>query len=100
MEENNPDSKVYGANMGPTWGRQDPGGPILAPWILLSGKSKSHIRISKIHETFKTMLQNNLSLNIHYQNLKIEIRREFFIISYINWHAYHYARHMFYRDIN
>ena len=24
---NYPDSKVYGANMGPTWGRQDPGGP-------------------------------------------------------------------------
>ena len=24
---NNPDSKVYGANMRPTWGRQDPGGP-------------------------------------------------------------------------
>ena len=23
----NPDSKVHGANMGPTWGRQDPGGP-------------------------------------------------------------------------
>ena len=22
-----PDSKVYGANMGPIWGRQDPGGP-------------------------------------------------------------------------
>ena len=22
-----PDSKVYGANMGPNWGRQDPGGP-------------------------------------------------------------------------
>ena len=22
-----PDSKVSGANMGPTWGRQDPGGP-------------------------------------------------------------------------
>ena len=26
-----PDSKVYGANMGPTWG------PMLAPWSLLSG---------------------------------------------------------------
>ena len=26
-----PDSKVYGANMGPTWGRQDPGGPHVAP---------------------------------------------------------------------
>ena len=23
----NPDSKVRGTNMGPTWGRQDPGGP-------------------------------------------------------------------------
>ena len=23
----NPDSKVHGANIGPTWGRQDPGGP-------------------------------------------------------------------------
>ena len=23
----NPDSKVHGANMGPTWRRQDPGGP-------------------------------------------------------------------------
>ena len=22
-----PDIKVYGANTGPTWGRQDPGGP-------------------------------------------------------------------------
>ena len=25
--ENIPDSKVHGANMGPIWGRQDPGGP-------------------------------------------------------------------------
>ena len=24
---NNPDSKVHGTNMGPIWGRQDPGGP-------------------------------------------------------------------------
>ena len=27
IEGNNPDSKVRGANMGPIWGRQDPGGP-------------------------------------------------------------------------
>ena len=26
-----PDSKVHGANMGPTWGRQDPGGPRVGP---------------------------------------------------------------------
>ena len=25
--ESIPDSKVHGANMGPIWGRQDPGGP-------------------------------------------------------------------------
>ena len=27
----NPDSKINGANMGAIWGRQDPGGPMLAP---------------------------------------------------------------------
>ena len=26
-----PDSKVRGANMGPIWGRQDPGGPHVGP---------------------------------------------------------------------
>ena len=26
-----PDSKVHGANMGPIWGRQDPGGPRVGP---------------------------------------------------------------------
>ena len=26
-----PDSKAYGANMGPIWGRQDPGGPHIGP---------------------------------------------------------------------
>ena len=27
----NPDSKDHGANMGPIWGRQDPGGPYVGP---------------------------------------------------------------------
>ena len=26
-----PDSKIHGANMGPNWGRQDPGGPHVGP---------------------------------------------------------------------
>ena len=26
-----PDSMVHGANMGPIWGRQDPGGPGVGP---------------------------------------------------------------------
>ena len=29
-----PDSKVQGANMGPIWGRQDPGGPHVVPMNL------------------------------------------------------------------
>ena len=37
-----PDSKVHGANMGPIWGRQDPGGPHVGPmnfaiWDSISG---------------------------------------------------------------
>ena len=36
-----PDSKVHGANMGPNWDRQDPGGPYVGPmnlaiWVLVS----------------------------------------------------------------
>ena len=36
-----PDNKVHGANMGPTWGRQDPGGPHVGPmnfviWVYYS----------------------------------------------------------------
>ena len=39
-----PDSKVHGANMGPIWGRQDPGGPHVGPmnlaiWVLQWMKS-------------------------------------------------------------
>ena len=29
--ENAPDSKFHGANMGPIWGRQDPGVPHIGP---------------------------------------------------------------------
>ena len=31
FEDNVHASKFYGANMGPTWGRQDPGGPHVGP---------------------------------------------------------------------
>ena len=32
---NIPNSNVHGANMGPTWGRQDPGGPHVGPMSLV-----------------------------------------------------------------
>ena len=31
----NPDNKVHGANMGPIWARQDPGGPHVGPTDLV-----------------------------------------------------------------
>ena len=34
FHSNTPDSKIYGANMGPTWGRKDPGGPHVGPMNL------------------------------------------------------------------
>ena len=55
-----PDSKVYGANMGPIWGRQDPGGPHVGPvnfaiwecftecgWVL---KMSWNIPVAECHE--------------------------------------------------
>ena len=40
----NPDSKVHGANMGPIWGRQDPGGPHVGPmnFAIWEGLSPCH----------------------------------------------------------
>ena len=42
-----PDSNAYGANMGPTWGRQDPGGPHvgtmnLAIWVAINNNFFGH----------------------------------------------------------
>ena len=45
-----PDSKVYGANMGPTWGRQDPGGPKIGPMNLaIYSKSNQQLEIPKVN---------------------------------------------------
>ena len=50
-----PDSKVHGANMGPIWGRQDPGGPHVGPmnfaiwdieWNFDTGKWRVNVRFS------------------------------------------------------
>ena len=34
MPQLSPDNKVHGANMGPIWGQQDPGGPHVGPMNL------------------------------------------------------------------
>ena len=47
-----PDSKVQGANMGPTWGRQDPGGSHVGPmniaiWVgLRPANERRHYKLT------------------------------------------------------
>ena len=41
VNQRDPDSNIHGANTGPIWGRQDPGGPHVGPWTLLSGDVRS-----------------------------------------------------------
>ena len=38
-----PDSKVHGANMGPSWDLSAPAGPHVGPWTLLSGMFETRI---------------------------------------------------------
>ena len=43
-----PDNKFHGANMGPIWGRQDPGGPHFGPmnfdiWVVMGANSNTYI---------------------------------------------------------
>ena len=47
-----PDSKDHGANMGPTWSRQDPGGPHVGPM---------NFAISSVQPTFCIRQSNDLS---------------------------------------
>ena len=68
-----PDSKVHGANMGPIWGRQDPGGPHVGPMdlaIWVDGQKYATIInmfvhmisllnkvVHNVHSTFVTWIQ-------------------------------------------
>ena len=52
MSGMSPDSKVRGANMGPIWGRQDPGGP-------RDGPMNFAICVSLIHFLCYPLTENN-----------------------------------------
>ena len=63
-----PDSKVHGANMGPTWGRQDPGGPHVGPmnfaiWVCRAKKGTLRLGrwTSPHHLTTHTMKFGNIT---------------------------------------
>ena len=51
-----PDSKVHGANMGPTWDRQEPGVPRVGP--LLSGLAICEMD-RRVHPNYDTKVYKN-----------------------------------------
>ena len=58
---NTPDSKVHGANMGPIWGRQDPGGLHVGPvnfaiWDIPMLFDQAHIHPRRMHLPRKQLL--------------------------------------------
>ena len=64
-----PDSKVHGANMGPIWGRQDPGGPHVGPmnftiWVYISAECNVLILYLKIKiNIMQGFTSFNISIN-------------------------------------
>ena len=64
-----PDSKVHGANMGPIWGRQGPGGPHVGPmnfaiWVGILYK-KVHLHRNKCNSLFIFIYELSVTILIY-----------------------------------
>ena len=44
-----PESKLHGANMGPIWGRQDPGGPHVGPMNFAIWAIYLHVSLADVY---------------------------------------------------
>ena len=69
-----PDREVQGANMGPIWGRQDPGRPHVGPCFLLSeicSEKQKYIIVQKNKMNFFCVMDQYISidLNWRYKNI-------------------------------
>ena len=58
-----PDSKVHGVNMGPIWGRQDPGGPHVGPMNFAIWDIWKGIRSNSMLKSNLFKYPNNLVVN-------------------------------------
>ena len=83
---NVPDSKVHGANMGPTWVLSAQMGPMLAPWTLLSGVCFGLVFVFK--DSF------NFHLIMFFLCLLKKISG--FLVSYSTWTLHNCLRLMIY----
>ena len=68
-----PDSKVHGANMGPIWGRQDPGGPHVGPmnfaiWVTIC-KTAMYLENNTSNIN---ICRNYKNCSIHLKHLKLD----------------------------
>ena len=70
-----PDSKVHGDNMGPIWGRQDPGGPHVGPmnlaiWDILWGLVSQFPSLAhgRCHNNIKSIIYEHM-LQIKFMNI-------------------------------
>ena len=72
-----PDSKVHGVNMGPIWGRRDPGGPHVGPinfaiWASMITRNnvghKAWLHLSLLCAYFMNGIQKHITyVNISFQ---------------------------------
>ena len=69
----NPDSKVHGANMGPIWGRQAPGGPHVGPMNFAIWEDPFQQVHYKKHANFSYFKQYDLLVDIRHVEL-LELR--------------------------
>ena len=68
-----PDSKVHGANMGPIWGRQDPGGPHVGPMNFAIWDP------SMRHQSLRDLKYGNLNKKGHLADNIIKLKEKFHI---------------------
>ena len=63
---NTPESKVHVANMGPTWGRQDPGGPHVGPMNLAIWDIEAETKRLNFHRQYFQIHFQFLQWNLSY----------------------------------
>ena len=90
----NSDNKFHGANMGPIWGRQDPGGPHVGPmnfaireWFYLCRRGNdswhkytSHVFGSLCWESISTLMSPPSSMVMTYLWFSVEVFPRFRVI--------------------
>ena len=64
-----PDSKVHGANMGPIWGQQDPGGPHVGPMNFAIWDHMSSPGYNQLSNFMKTHRSFFYHIFVHYNQI-------------------------------